>query len=155
MSPVPLKKHQNNSRYLFVNDLPQFAVQVAGRIKPRDVISLTGAIGSGKTTFSFALLKALGLAKGHPFSSPTFTILNRYELKDWTVNHVDLYRLNRFADFEQLDIVSFFREPNALTLIEWGDKFSEFRPFYTKRIHFEYVQRKSLERMISFDGFDL
>jgi tRNA threonylcarbamoyl adenosine modification protein YjeE len=94
-------------------------------------------------------LHALGGKHFQTFSSPTFTIFNQYQAGSWQVNHVDLYRLNRYADFEDLDLTGYFRAPKTITLIEWGDKFPEMQGLYTKKISFEYVPDDSASRSIS------
>lgn len=153
MPAIPVKKQNRNSRFLFFDELPSFARRFSKTLVPGDVVSLTGPIGAGKTTFVYTLMKVLGLPQDAPFSSPTFTILNQYQLKEFTVNHMDLYRLNRFEELENLDILDYCETPGALTFVEWGDKFSELKALYSKRIHFEHVKDSSLARFISFDGF--
>lgn len=152
MTQLLRKKAQmkTNSRFLFLDELPDFAKEYAETLQIGDCVSLSGEMGSGKTTFVFYLLKALGMPEGIPYSSPTFTILNQYELNDLLINHIDLYRLNSFSEWESLDLIREIEKENAITFIEWGNKFSELESFYTKKIHFEYVASKNLERLIQF-----
>lgn len=157
--PQALKKSlmKTHSRLLFLDDVPEFAAKLAKSIVAGDVVCLTGEIGAGKTTFIFHLLRALGVARGTAFSSPTFTILNQYvganNHSPLQINHVDLYRLSRFCEFEALDILSLFESPGAVSFVEWGDKFTELKSLYTKTLHFEYVDSKNLERWVQFEGF--
>lgn len=158
--PSALKKSlmKTHSRLLFLDDLPEFTTKLAKSIVTGDIVSLTGEIGAGKTTFIFYLLRALGVSQNTAFSSPTFTILNQYETQaqhatPLLINHVDLYRLSRFAELEALDIIPLFEAPNTVSFIEWGDKFNELKSLYTKTLHFEYVDSKNLERWVQFEGF--
>lgn len=153
--PQALKKSlmKTHSRLLFLDDVPEFTAKLAKSVVAGDIVSLTGEIGAGKTTFIFHLLKSLGVARNVAFSSPTFTILNQYEAGSLLINHVDLYRLNHFSELEALDILPLFESPQAVSFIEWGDKFHELKSLYTKTLHFEYVDSKNLERWVQFEGF--
>jgi tRNA threonylcarbamoyl adenosine modification protein YjeE len=135
---------------VLLDDLPEFTQQIAKDLKPKDVICLSGQLGSGKSTFSYHLFRYLGLSDDQVFSSPTFNLHNIYELPNRTVNHIDLYRLNTYLEFETLDLIPAFAAEDALTLIEWGDKFSECEALYTKKICFEYVDGVSEERLIRY-----
>lgn len=146
-------RHKIQSKIVFQDDLPKFAHQIAAELHEGEVICLSGSIGAGKTTFSYHLLKALQISNDSQFSSPTFTVLNCYQTKNFLVNHIDLYRLESFDSFEQLDILPYLQEPKTITLVEWGNKFKELEPFYTKKIHFEYIKNHSLERLVQYSGF--
>jgi tRNA threonylcarbamoyl adenosine modification protein YjeE len=97
-------------------------------------------------------MTVLGIAKESAFSSPTFTILTQYAARALLVNHVDLYRLERFEGLVQLDLLAEFGRPGTLTLVEWGDKFSELVPFYTLRLHFDFDASDPLVRIIRTEG---
>ena len=129
-----------NMSLVTIDKLPDFAKSFSKNLKSGDVVSLSGNLGTGKTTFLRALMTVLGMRGNQGFSSPTFTILNQYHLKNYLVNHFDLYRLHQFSEFKNLDFIAFFHEPKAITFIEWGDKFGELESYFTKKIHFEYTQ---------------
>ncbi len=153
MSLYQIKKSKNNSRYLLLDEVDDFAHKFVATLKPGDIVALTGTLGSGKTTFVNAVMRELSGGRLSEFSSPTFTILNRYTTPSFTVYHVDLYRLKKYDELFHLDILDMFGMAGTVTFIEWADKFDELKGLFTKRVHFEYVHDKTLERLIAYDGF--
>jgi tRNA threonylcarbamoyladenosine biosynthesis protein TsaE len=83
------------------------------------VLYLQGDLGAGKTTCARSLLRALGVVG--PIRSPTYTLVENYELASLTCIHVDLYRLQTRAEIEELglrDLVG----PGCLLLVEWPER---------------------------------
>lgn len=97
--------------------------QIAQKLRPGDVIALSGDLGAGKTTLARGILKALGLQGEAP--SPTFAIVQPYEPPDvrLPVWHVDLYRLEGADDVLELGLDE-GREHAAL-LVEWPERLGE------------------------------
>ena len=83
------------------------------------VVELSGDLGTGKSTFARGALRALG-ATG-PIKSPSYTLLETYELPQLTAVHLDLYRLNDPEELEHLGLADYHR-PGFLWLIEWPEK---------------------------------
>lgn len=93
-------------------------------LRPRDVISLTGDLGAGKTTFVQGV--ASGLEVTEPVLSPTFTLVRRYR-GTLPVYHLDVYRLERLQ--EALDIgLDEILDQGAVIVIEWGDAIDPLLP---------------------------
>ncbi|MGZ3196142.1 MAG: tRNA (adenosine(37)-N6)-threonylcarbamoyltransferase complex ATPase subunit type 1 TsaE [Croceibacterium sp.] len=108
-------------------DLPDLAAmdrlgaRIAAQLRPRDVVALSGSLGSGKTTLARAIIAALGHAGEVP--SPTFTIVETYDL-DPPLVHADFYRLERPREAEELGLDD-YREGAAL-IAEWPEKAGGF-----------------------------
>jgi tRNA threonylcarbamoyladenosine biosynthesis protein TsaE len=86
---------------------------------PCRVITLSGDLGAGKSTFARGALRALG-ATG-PLKSPSYTLLELYELPPVNVVHLDLYRLRDPGELENLGLADYYR-PGYLWLIEWPER---------------------------------
>lgn len=97
--------------------MTEFGARIAARLKPGDVIALSGGLGTGKTTLARVILRALGHEGEVP--SPTFTILESYETLEPPVAHADFYRLEDPSEVEQLGLED-YRE-DAVLIAEWPD----------------------------------
>lgn len=83
------------------------------------VVELRGDLGTGKSTFARGVLRALGV-RG-PIKSPSYTLLETYELPTVQALHLDLYRLRDPEELEHLGLADFHR-PGYLWLIEWPER---------------------------------
>ena len=100
----------------------KLARALAPHMRQGDVITLKGAIGVGKTAFARALIQALGGKEEVP--SPTFTLVQIYDLDRLTVWHFDLFRLRYPIDVYELGIEDAMIE--GLSLIEWPEKMKPY-----------------------------
>lgn len=91
---------------------------IAALIEPGDMITLSGDLGAGKSTFARGALRALGVTG--PIKSPSYTLLETYSLATVTVVHLDLYRLKDPAELEYLGLADYHR-PGHLWLVEWPE----------------------------------
>lgn len=102
------------------------AKKIASKIKGGEVIALIGELGSGKTTFTKALGKALGIK--HSIPSPTFVMMQEFPVpktktrKKLYLYHLDLYRIKSFKEVVSLGITEWWGHPETITVIEWADK---------------------------------
>ncbi|MEJ0096770.1 MAG: tRNA (adenosine(37)-N6)-threonylcarbamoyltransferase complex ATPase subunit type 1 TsaE [Bauldia sp.] len=102
------------------------AEDVAARLKPGDVVALSGGLGAGKTTFARALLRALADDPGLDVPSPTFTLAQTYRAGRLAVTHFDLYRL---ASPDELDEIGFAEAAeDGAVLVEWPERAGDRLP---------------------------
>lgn len=125
----------------------KLAQKLAGAL-PARVFALVGELGSGKTTFVQAFLRALGIKQR--ITSPTFLIIRNYKLKTKNhklVYHIDCYRLKNPKELLQLGLNEILSEKGMIVLIEWADKIKTLLPPETKWIYFEHGSKDN-ERII-------
>lgn len=92
--------------------------QAPARDAPCRVIELRGELGAGKSTFARGALRALGVTGA--IRSPSYTLLETYELPTVNVVHLDLYRLEDPEELEHLGLADYHR-PGQLWFIEWPE----------------------------------
>ena len=89
------------------------------------IVGLKGGLGAGKTTFTRALLYAMGLDKNEPVTSPTFTYIQEYFVNSISVFHLDLYRFEtEVRDLEDLGLDLDYVNGTYIVLIEWFERLS-------------------------------
>ena len=108
-----------------LEDWNRVVAVVLPMLKPGTILTLSGPLGAGKTTFTQALVRALG-SKQIP-KSPTFALLHRYALSKKgspmkRVLHVDAYRLETEEDMRVLNLDEELQEPGTLIVMEWPER---------------------------------
>ena len=104
----------------------RFAIDIAAALEPGDLVTLSGDLGAGKTTFARALIRYLASDDTIEVPSPTFTLIQSYELPRFALAHADFYRLSGAAELAEL---GFDDLPiGTVVLLEWPDRAAGFLP---------------------------
>ncbi|MEP2718041.1 tRNA (adenosine(37)-N6)-threonylcarbamoyltransferase complex ATPase subunit type 1 TsaE [Pseudophaeobacter sp.] len=103
----------------------ELAEQIAKQLQPGDCLLLDGPIGAGKTHFARSLIQSL-MHPPEDVPSPTFTLVQCYDVAEAELWHADLYRLSSLEEIEELGLTEAFDE--AICLIEWPDRLAELTP---------------------------
>lgn len=141
--------------------------EIGASLKSPLLVFLSGELGAGKTTLTKGIVAGLGAAQEDEVTSPTFTLIHRYDRsasfdnpadarsvgpktdgnRPPAVYHVDLYRIDGLHDLETLGLDDIFAE-NSIVLVEWPDRlaFDPGRPVL--RIHLDHVDEST--RRITF-----
>ena len=102
----------------------KLAARIAAASRPGDIIALKGELGAGKTSFARAFIRARGGDESVP--SPTFTLVQTYDLPDCVIWHFDLYRLCTAEEAWELGIEDAFQ--SGISLIEWPERLGPLLP---------------------------
>jgi tRNA threonylcarbamoyladenosine biosynthesis protein TsaE len=97
--------------------MADFGARIADKLRPADVVALSGGLGAGKTTLARAIIAALGHEGEVP--SPTFTILETYDGLRIPLVHADFYRLDRPAEADELGLDDY--RNGAALIAEWPE----------------------------------
>lgn len=114
----------------------QLGSRLAAVVEAPALILLNGDLGAGKTTFSRGFIQALG--HHGPVKSPTYTLIEPYELPTARVFHLDLYRLHDPGELEFLGLPELI-EQGGICLIEWPERAGEELPAADLSIRLEHV----------------
>jgi tRNA threonylcarbamoyladenosine biosynthesis protein TsaE len=129
----------------------RLAVALAPLLRTGDVVALRGELGTGKTTFARALIRAL-TGSDEEVPSPTFTLVQTYAAREFEIWHFDLYRLEKPEDALELGIEDAMAD--AVTLIEWPERLASWLPADCLEIRFAYADTESARRATIAGGGD-
>ena len=107
-----------------LNEMKNFANNLAFKLKEGDVINLIGDMGAGKTTLTGFVSQYFSIEDS---SSPSFAIVNIYE-GDIKIYHLDLYRFDDPDEILDIDYETYFYPDDGLTILEWGSNVSDYLP---------------------------
>ena len=119
-----------------------------------EIIFLYGEMGVGKTTFVKYLINQLVIKKNlqtTEVTSPTFNLLNEYEIDNLIIKHYDLFRLKNESEIQNLDL--FDQNKNTITLIEWPELIEKENVKKTIDLVFNY-ENEFNNRSVKIDGLD-
>ena len=132
----------------------ELAKQLSNYLKGGEIIFLYGEMGVGKTTFVKYLINQFQVKKNLPtteVTSPTFNLLNEYEIDDLIIKHYDLFRLKDKSEVKNLDL--FDNNKNTITLIEWPQLIIKDNLIKTIDLIFNYENELN-NRSVKIDGLD-
>jgi tRNA threonylcarbamoyladenosine biosynthesis protein TsaE len=116
--------------------------KLARLLTPPKLMILKGDLGTGKTTLVKGIAQALDAAEADEVTSPSFTLLHEYDGsldgKPMKLYHIDVYRLESERQLETLGLDELLT-PDALVLVEWGEKFKTIRKKATGEIEISSV----------------
>jgi tRNA threonylcarbamoyladenosine biosynthesis protein TsaE len=123
------------------------AARLGGRLKVGDVVTVSGELGAGKTTFVRGACRALGIQV--PVTSPTFTVGHRYR-GDPDVSHLDLFRFQGVSPAEWGDLEPYFA--NAICFVEWPEAAADALPPVRVAVRLSHMDRE--RRTIELESDD-
>ncbi|SOC43585.1 tRNA (adenosine(37)-N6)-threonylcarbamoyltransferase complex ATPase subunit type 1 TsaE [Ureibacillus acetophenoni] len=120
-----------------LDETNSLASKLANLLEPQDTITLEGDLGAGKTTFTKALAKGLGITRN--VNSPTFTIMKQYEGR-LPLNHLDVYRLSDSEEDLGWDEIFY---GDGVTVVEWAHLIEESLPQERLEIEIKRIDENS------------
>lgn len=135
----------------FEDEATRFAKTLSKQEKEATLVTLSGELGAGKTTFTKALARALTITE--TITSPTFVLEKRYSISEGApfkqLIHIDAYRLDENDNLEILGLTELMKDSNVLIVLEWPEKIAGKLPSPTTAISFKVQENGT--RTISYD----
>ena len=128
------------------------AKKISLNVNKGDVLFFFGEIGVGKTTFIRYLINNIqkkNRLKLTEVTSPTFNLLNEYKVKDFLIEHYDLFRLKNINDTQNIGLLE--NSKNVLTLVEWPEKIKK-KPKSRIELIFKYKSKLD-QRILKINDF--
>ena len=136
------------------NKTEELAKKLSKKLKKGNIVFFYGEIGVGKTTFIKYLINVFqkeNKLEQTEVTSPTFNLLNEYQINKIDINHYDLYRIKSIQEFENLEL--FENSKNLITLVEWPQIIKE-KPENLIELFFKY-EDDFKKRSVQIKGLDL
>jgi tRNA threonylcarbamoyladenosine biosynthesis protein TsaE len=124
------------------------AARLAAGLEPGDLVTVSGELGTGKTTFVRGAARALGVTQA--VTSPTYTVGHRYRAGATDVSHIDLYRFADVSNAEWGDLEPYFED--AVVFLEWPEAAGDELPPVRASVRLRHAGGD--RRLISLDPDD-
>lgn len=128
-----------------LKDAEQLGLILGEISRERDVILLSGTLGSGKTTLTQFIARGLGVPSDSYITSPSFSLMNQY-FGRIPLYHIDCYRLEDEDDVEASGLIDYI-VADGLTVVEWPDRLGSLRP--DDRLEIELTSGHDEERFVN------
>ena len=131
------------------DETKEIARKLASKLENKDIVVLSGDLGSGKTKFTEGLLSYWGLQD--EISSPTFNIVNEHKIDNINLYHLDVYRLENKGEFYSIGGTEYFT--TGICVIEWGELIEDILPPNYIKIKFSKDENDDSIRYLSFKAY--
>ena len=122
-------------------DLERAAAEFLDKIGDRTLVAFFAPMGAGKTTFTTAICKVLGVTD--PVGSPTFAIVNEYMKEDGDpMYHFDFYRINKLQEAIEIGLYDYL-DSGCLCIMEWPENIEDLLPEETLKVYFTIIPDQS------------
>ncbi|MDR0303646.1 MAG: tRNA (adenosine(37)-N6)-threonylcarbamoyltransferase complex ATPase subunit type 1 TsaE [Chitinispirillales bacterium] len=123
-----------------VSDTRNFGKKLAKSLKKGQIFALNGNVGCGKTEFIRGVLSELNPEIS--VLSPTFSIVNSYETKNFTIHHFDFYRIKNAEEFIEIGFDEYLNE-NSVVFVEWAQMFKNVLGENCETVNFSAISENS------------
>ena len=151
---MPIATSSDNIDLSSENKTEELAYKFSKKLKPGNIVFLYGEMGVGKTTFVKYLINQFQIKKNiqaTEVTSPTFNLLNEYEVNDLVIKHYDLFRIKDESEITNLDLFEYNK--STITLIEWPQLINKENLKKTIDLIFNYENELN-NRSVKIDGLD-
>lgn len=131
------------------NETKEIAKKLASKLENKDIVVLSGDLGSGKTKFTEGFLSYWGLQD--EISSPTFNIVNEHNKNNTNIYHLDVYRLEDKGEFYAIGGTEYFS--TGICVIEWGELIEDILPKNYIKINFSKDENDDSIRYLNFRAY--
>ena len=140
-----------------IEDTKKLGQELAKKILKRKgeaafIVFLDGDLGTGKTTLVKEIIFALGVKE--KVKSPTFTIIEPYELNKENIYHVDLYRIIDPTELEIIGLREYLNESNAIIFIEWPEKSYGYLKKFDLKISLKHLSENERKCRIELNTYN-
>ena len=122
-------------------DTEKLAYDFANLLNGGEIVTLSGDLGAGKTTFTQFLAKAFGIKEA--VTSPTFTLMNSYVGERLKLYHFDMYRIDDIDEIIETGLLEYFGKKDAVCMIEWTENIKLVLPKNIIKIEIEKIDENS------------